>query len=175
MEHISLIMNQYGKEIIVAIIAASSALCGVILSQAISITLSFFDKRHKKQIMLREKYEEMMFHVQDSLLYYNQVGASKTLDQLLQHTHSIPANRAMGLALLYFPNLVPILDTYLRNLVQYYDVVVSSYRPNIPASAGSQAMVHNKEQTEEITRNLFMSKNKLIEELRKNIKSYTKA
>lgn len=162
-------------EILTAIIAAAAALSGVIISQAISLLLSFLDKRYKKHILLRQKYEEMMNHIQDSLLYYNQVGASKTLDQLLQQTHSIPANRAMGIALLYFPNIAPILDTYLRNLVQYYNVVVSSFNPNIPANAAAQAMVHNKEQTEEIERKLFESKNQIIDELKANVKKYTKA
>lgn len=48
------------KEIIVAIIAASSALAGVTISAVIALCLSYFDKRHKKQVLLREKYEEMM-------------------------------------------------------------------------------------------------------------------
>ena len=51
-------------ELITPIIAASAALGGVIISQAITILLSFFDKRHKKHILLRQKYEEMMFEFQ---------------------------------------------------------------------------------------------------------------
>lgn len=161
--------------IVAAIIAASAALGGVIISQAISILLSFLDKRHKKHILLRQKYEEMMFHFQDSLAYYNQVGACKTLDQLLQQNQCIPANRAMGLALLYFPSLVPFLDTYLRNQIAYYDIVVSSYNENIPFSAGAQSRVHNKIQSEEIEQKLFQSKNEIINELKANVKKYTKA
>jgi len=160
---------------IAAIIAASAALGGVIISQAISILLSFLDKRHKKHILLRQKYEEMMFHFQDSLAYYSQVGACKTLDQLLHQNHCIPANRAMGLALLYFHNLAPLFDTYLRNQISFYNLLISSYKQDIPASAGAQAMVHNKSQSEEVERNLFQSKDAIINELKANVKEYTKA
>lgn len=163
------------QEILIAIIAASSALAGVIISQGISMLLSFLDKRHKKHILLRQKYEEMMYHFQDSLIYYNQVATCRTLDQLLQLTHSIPANRAMGLALLYFPNFVSMFDTYLRNQISYYDLVVSSYNPSIPANAGAQARVHNKSQLETIENNLSQSKDKIIDELKANVKKYTKA
>ena len=162
-------------EILTAIIAASAVLCGVIISQAISLLLSFLDKRHKKHILLRQKYEEMMFHFQDSLTYYNQVGACRTLDQLLQQNHCIPSNRAMGLALLYFQNLAPLFDIYLRNQISYYNLVISSYKQDIPASAGAQARVHNKPQLEEVERNLFQSKDKIINELKANVKKYTKA
>ncbi|MEW6739793.1 MAG: hypothetical protein ACOYU2_04295 [Nitrospirota bacterium] len=163
------------QEYIIAIIAASSALCGVIISQAISILLSRLDQRHKKHILLRQKYEEMMFYFQDSLTYYNQVATCRIRDQLLQLNHSIPAQRAMGLALLYFPNFVSILDTYIRNQISYYNLVVSSYNPKIPANAGAQARVHNKSQLEAAENNLFQSKDKIIDELKANVKKYIKA
>jgi hypothetical protein len=56
------IMANMKQEILIPIIVASSALGGVIISQAFSLFRSFLDKRHEKQKMLRQKYEEMMFH-----------------------------------------------------------------------------------------------------------------
>jgi hypothetical protein len=165
-------MNQ---QILIAIIAASAALFGVIISQAISILLSSLDKKHKKNILLRQKYEEMMFHFQDSLTYYNQVGACKTLDQLLQQTHCISANRAIGLALLYFQNLVPLFDIYIRNYLAYYNLIVSVYDQNIPATAGAQARVHAKKELENIEAKLFQSKNAMLDAINENVKKYIKA
>jgi len=162
-------------EILTAIIAASSALGGVIISQAISITLSIFDKKHQKHKLLRQKYEEMMFHFQDSLLYYNQVATCRTLDQLLQQTHSVPAQKALGLALLYFPNLESSFDNYVRSLVAYYDLICSVYNPDIQANAGAQARVHHKSELHRVENKLFDAKNEVITLLKLNAKKYTKA
>ena len=162
-------------EILIAIIAASSALGGVVISQAISLIQTALNRRHEKHKLLRQKYEEMMFHFQDSLLYYTNLGACKTLDQVLQQTHSIPAQRAMGLALLYFPNLVPFLDIYIRNYLAYYTLIVSLYDPNIPATAGAQARVHAKKELENIEAKLFQSKNAMLDAITENAKKYTKA
>lgn len=49
----------------VAIIAATSALSGVVISQAITVMIDWRDKRHKRRIHLRDKYEEMMLEVAD--------------------------------------------------------------------------------------------------------------
>ena len=54
-------------EILIAIIAASSVLSGVIISQAMSLIQTFLNRKHQKQKLLRQKYEEMMFHFSDSL------------------------------------------------------------------------------------------------------------
>jgi hypothetical protein len=165
-------MNQ---QILIAIIAASAALFGVIISQGISTLLSFLDKKHKKYILLRQKYEEMMFHFQDSLLYFNELATCKNRDQLLQNTASIPANRAMGLALLYFPALAPLLGTYIRYYVEYYELLVTTYDPNIPANAGAQARVHAKEELQNIESRLFKAKKELLNAINENAKKYTKA
>lgn len=162
-------------ELLTAIIAATAALSGVIISQAISIFLSFLDKRHRRAVLLREKYEEMMFQFQDSLTYYSQVGTCKDLDSLLQNSHSVSAQRTLGLALLYFPKLAPALEDYCRAQVSYYSVIVSLYKPDIPATAAAQARVHNKQAVEDVERKLFSSKDKVLDELKMGIKQCTKA
>jgi len=166
---------EINQQIITSVIAATAALSGVLIAQAISILLSFLDKRHKKHILLRQKYEEMMFHFQDSLLYCSQVGTCTSLDQLLQQNHSVPAQRAAGLALLYFPTLAPIFDTYQKNLMSYYSLVISNFRQDVPATAGAQVRVHAKDDLEEIEKALFQSKDKIIAELKSKVKNYTKA
>ena len=130
-------------KIAIAIITACTTFSGVIISQVISLLLSFLDKRHKKTYSLRQKYEEMMFHFQDSLAYFPEVGNCKTREQLFSKSHSISAQRAMGLALLYFPKMAPLIETYIINQVAYYNLVISSFNPDIPANAGGQAQVHS--------------------------------
>ncbi|MCK4248674.1 MAG: hypothetical protein KAX15_02735 [Candidatus Omnitrophica bacterium] len=162
------------ENVTIAMISTAAALAGVLISQAISLLLSFFDKRHQKQKLLRQKYEEMMFHFQDSLSYPNQVASCRTLDQLLLQTHSVPAQRAMGLALLYFPTLAPFLRVYIQTCIAYYLLITSVYDPEIPASAGAQARVHSSEFIL-VENNLFKAKDDTLKAIDSNAKKYTKA
>ena len=162
-------------KILIAIITACAALSGVILSQAITLFISLLDKRHKKHILLRQKYEEMMFHFQDSLAYFPEVGNCKTREQLFSKSHSIPAQKAMGIALLYFPQIAPLIETYILNQIAYYNIIISSFNPDIPANAGGQAQVNCPDKIKKVTQDLFKSKNKIIESLQVNVKKYTKA
>ena len=90
-------------------------------------------------------------------------------------SHSIPAQRAMGLALLYFKGIVPLLENYIKNQVAYYNLVISSFNPDIPANAGGQVRVHSLDKINKITQDLFQSKNEIIAALKANVRKYTKA
>jgi len=162
-------------KIFIALITASSAFFGVIISQIITLMLSYLDKKHKKQILLRQKYEEMMFHFQESLTYYSEVGTCKTFDQLYSKSHSVPAQKAMGLAMLYFPKIAPLIESYIKSQVAYYQLVISSFNSNIQANAAGQVRVHNKEKIEIVESDLFQAKNIIIDGFKKNVKKYAKA
>lgn len=99
--------------ILTAIIAASSAIAGVLISQTITLLLSFFDKRHKKQILLRQKYEEMMFHLSDSLTWLQDLHCCKTRHELFAQAQSLPARKALSLCLLYFSDLADTANQYI--------------------------------------------------------------
>ena len=126
-----------------AVLSAGAALAGVLISQAISIFQSFLDKRHKKHILLRRKFEQLTFCFQESLLFHTKAGSCRTIEKLLAENHSLPAMKAEALALLYFPTLAPILGTYRNCQVKYYETLLHAYDPSVPASAGAQAKVHN--------------------------------
>jgi len=161
------------EELKIPIIAATSALSGVVISQAISILLLFLDKRHKKHVLLRQKYEEMMFLFQSSLGYFQDVQNCKTFDQLYQLSNSPEAGKAYGLALLYFPCLVEPLNDYTVAQVSFYDSVITIFNKNIPANAGGQAVV--SEGHKQVMESLFEQKNIVMDALISNAKKYTKA
>ncbi len=118
------------QELLIAVIAASSALCGVIISQAISIVLSFFDKRHKKQILLRQKYEEMMFHFSDSFAWINELNSCKTRHQLFAQAQPLQARKALFLSLLDFPALVETANQYILAQNEYHGFVLYFFQEN---------------------------------------------
>jgi hypothetical protein len=160
-------------EILTAIIAASAALGGVILSQAITITLSFFEKRHKKQILLRQKYEEMMFHFSDSLSWIQDLHCCKTRHELFAQAQSPPSRKALSLCLLYFQDLSDTANQYIFAQQEYYRFVASSFDENLSANAGGQALFH---QEGKILLDNLMKKKIVFENLIvNNSKKYIKA
>ena len=152
--------------ILIATIAATSALSGVLISQAISILLSFFDRRHQKRILLRKKYEEMIFHFVDSLEGTTLLNLSPTLQQLHSQAVQLPCIKALSLCLLYFPDLVDDMNNYILSQRAYYNFVVDSFNEKNPFTAGGQAWTHpeakilfnNIKETKSIMDNLMIDK-----------------
>lgn len=160
-------------EILTAIIAASAALGGVIISQAISIFLTFLDKRHKRQILLRQKYEEMMIHFSDSLSWIQDLHCCRTRHELFAQAQSPPARKALSLCLLYFPDLSSTANQYVLAQQSYYSFVVDSFDEKLPINAGGQSLIH--QQGKELADALFKSKivmeNKIVDKVHKYIKA----
>ncbi|MFH0786816.1 MAG: hypothetical protein V2B13_04270, partial [Pseudomonadota bacterium] len=142
-------------EILIAIIAASSALCGVVISQVISLFQMFLSRRHEKQKLLRQKYEEMMFHFSASLEWIRYLNGSTTQSEVFALAQSTDARKALSLCLLYFPSLVQPANNYILAQQAYYTSVVTSFKMDIPVTAGGQALIHNKQQHEAVTNSLF--------------------
>ncbi len=157
----------------IAVIAAGSALAGVLLSQFISIGLSVFDKRHQKNILLRQKYEEMMFLFQDSLSYVQAVYNCDSFSQLCQLSSAPGTNKALGLASLYFPSLVEPLSMYSDSQLSFYHSVISLYDESKPANAGAQVVANSdhKKLLETLSNTQQLATDTIIQ----NAKKYTKA
>jgi hypothetical protein len=161
------------QEIFIAIIAASSALCGVIISQAISLTQIFLNRRYQKQILLRQKYEEMMFHFSDSLQWIQQVNMCRTQQEIFALAQCPETRKALSLCLLYFPDLSGPANDYLLAQLSYYEFIIKNFNENIPVTAGGQAF--NKPEYKTPTDNLFTKKNHFENLIISTAKKYTKA
>lgn len=112
------------QEILIAIVAASSALCWVIISQTISLLQSFLNKKHEKQKLLRQKYEEMMFHFSSSLQWIQQVNMCRTQQEIFALAQCPDTRKALSLCLLYFPDLAGPANDYLLAQLSYYEFVI---------------------------------------------------
>jgi hypothetical protein len=157
----------------IAYIAAGSALSGVVLSQIISIGLAVFEKKHKKNVLLRQKYEEMLFLFQDSLRYVQDVYNCESQSQLYQLGFCAQTNKSLGLALLYFPGLVEPLSKYSDAQLSFYHSVVSIYRASVNSNVGAQVVGNQKHKQALV--DLSNAQKDAIDEAIRNAKKYTKA
>jgi len=157
-----------------AMISAVSVLSGVFISQAFSLLLSIFDKRHEKKVLLRQKYEEMSFYFADSLEWIKMLhSASQSRQQLLSLTPPPESRKVLSLCLLYFPSLLDCANQYLYSQVQYFEFVAASFDETIPCNAGGQAVLQPNYQ-EHLDK--YLHKKEQFETLmRENVSKYIKA
>lgn len=93
------------REVLIGIITASSALGGVVVSQAFSLLQTRFEHKHQKKILLRTKYEELVQHLNEAIEWGRETTFCKTQGELHARAVPLPARRVYSLALLYFPKL----------------------------------------------------------------------
>lgn len=130
----------------IALIAAGSALFGGLIPQVFGMIQLSREQKHKRNIHLRQKYEDLANHVTDSMEWVNQLGGALTLEGLSSDSVPIRARRALALASLYFPELRKYCIDYLNALVDYHVVLVDSYKTIPSVNAAGQAVAHNKKE-----------------------------
>jgi len=128
------------NETLVAIIAASSAISGGLIVQVGSFFHSLFDRKNKRDALLREKLEELADNIQqtvnwcDSALRIALPSLSKAHG--LSHGRaqsppaasatlslSVEARRVYVLALIYFPDLRPAARRLLNASATIYSLL----------------------------------------------------
>lgn len=132
------------SSLLVPIIAATSALAGVIVSQASSAILAWISRKHQRQVLLREKYEELAHSVADGVGDFLKLLTSKTTEELLLHARPAHAQHAYILSRLYFPELKPLTQAFLASIVVFQNSLASNYNSQLPGNVGTQgvASVH---------------------------------
>lgn len=126
-------------KILISIASATAALCGVIVSQAATAILAWIDRRHKRRILLREKYEELClsflasFDLPQKLLAHEHKN-----DEVRSLVLQKDANHAHMLALLYFQELLPSLERYTQTYSDLCVVCFGLADPSLQSSIGGQ-------------------------------------
>lgn len=167
-------VNDMNSTIDIALISAGAALCGVFISQISNLLFLLLNRKHQKNILLRDKYEEMMFHFTNSFNWLQQLNNCKTKDDIFSLAQSQDARKALTLCLLYFPNLVDSANTYILAQSLYYESVAKSFNGEISANAGGQAFMNNSNH-QSILNNLFDAKNNFENLIVEYSKYYLKA
>jgi hypothetical protein len=114
-----------------------------------------------------------MFLFQDSLKFYKDISKCKNIEELLLYEISEASQRSIGLALLYFPEFIQNIEKYMQVQLKFYNLVITSFNPQIPVSAGAQIRRHNAEKTTQIEKELFQIKDTILKDFKKYAKKYT--
>lgn len=127
------------QPIVIALISASIALGGVAVAQATAMFQSWLERKHKKAILLRTKYEELAEHLNDSLAWAMDCMRAITFTELNARAQPLAARKAYTLCLLYFPLLKNHANRYVQASVAFSNTLVESFEPTTGLDAGGQA------------------------------------
>lgn len=110
-----------------AAVGAVIALSGVLLAQGVAMLQSWLDRRNKREILLRTKYEELGQHFLASIEMPGRLLRCTCHTEILEVTHQSAANHAQLLALIYFsPHRAPI-ERYIGSYQNLCLVVTTLY------------------------------------------------
>ena len=124
--------------VVVAIVAGVSALLGVLVAQAVAMLQSWLERRNKREILLRTKYEELGSHVLDSMKLPQALLKCTSTEDIFETTHQASANNAHLLALIYFPELRYATGQYIESYSALCLVATSLSNPQDKRPLGMQ-------------------------------------
>jgi len=120
------------------VIGALLALGGVLVAQLVSMLQAWLDRKNKREIFLRTKYEELGLLVLDSMKLPEDLLKCSTHEETLAVIHQIDANKAHLLALVYFPLLREATGQYIESYSALALAAISLYNPQDKRMLGTQ-------------------------------------
>jgi hypothetical protein len=89
------------------------ALLGVLVSQLVSMLQARLERQHRREVLLRTKYEEFGQHFLKSTEMPGRLLKCTTHEEIQGVLHQSAANQAQLLALIYFPQLREPIRRYM--------------------------------------------------------------
>ena len=162
------------SKILIAAISASSAIAGAAITQIVGVFLAHLERRHKRKVLLREKYEELALLVQESMSWPSDQMNAKSLSDL-RDSYPSKARKATVLAHIYFPKLRDACENYVNASVSFNIVLVDNHEFNQGYDVGTQAAHANPQALETAANNLQVCRQSLEDKIIQYASSYAKA
>lgn len=115
-----------------------SALGGVALAQCVAMFQSWLDRKNKREILLRTKYEELGSHFLDSFKLPQALLMCASDEEALTVTHQTDGNKVHMLALVYFPLLRQATGKYVESYSELCKTAISLYNSKDKGVLGAQ-------------------------------------
>ena len=120
------------------VIGALLALLGVLVSQLVAMLQARHERQHKREILLRTKYEELGAHFLDSMKLPHSLMTCASTEDILVCTLQEAGNQAHLLALIYFRELRPLTGQYIESYSALCLAATSLYNPQDKRRLGAQ-------------------------------------
>lgn len=154
------------KRLQLALLSGGFALAGVALSQALAFLQKNAARKHEKNILLHQKYEEMGEHFIASMQRVRDWMHAGNLEDMHALSHNESADRCHLLCQLYFPDLTNHSATYHDASMGIYYALIDSYNPLDQRPFGAQAVANPA--YEEAEAKLFQARDAFIRAIQAN-------
>lgn len=162
------------QAILVALIAASSAIAGALITQVVAIVRDVIEQRRKRHILLREKYEELALRVTTSHQWMVDQLKSRTIAELGSQP-PFDARHVMVLSHLYFPELRDACQTYVNRCVEFQIMLIDLNEGRTEYDAGTQAAHRDQSKYLSVSKQLHIARDALDKAIITYAVKYTRA
>ena len=159
---------------LIALIAAGSAIAGTIVTQIVSVLLSYLDRKHQKKVLLREKYEELALLINESGEWLSNKMTAVTISELTLDGPE-KARKATVLAHIYFPKLRDACECYVNTNVEFVNYLCDYYQDGSGLSMSVLAVKADEHGYQTTVNNVLNSRTTLEESIIKYASEYAKA
>jgi len=156
------------------LIAASSAILGAVTSQIVTIARDWLDKKHQRNVLLRNKYEELAGFIIDSQEWTGSLLTSNSLKEL-RNKPPINARKALMLSYIYFPLLRNGCENYIAECINFQNVLIDNHEFKEGIGCGIQAVHKNEVAVSNSSSKLRESRQDIDDLIIKHSKKYAKA
>lgn len=162
------------EKLILALVAASSAVGGVLVTQAFTLIRELIIARRENKALLREKYELLADRLSESISHKSRVDNFYDKEIFSEFSNK-PIENIFTLSILYFPELVESSRSYYNSYREYLLVLLKNFQPDSGLSALMQASKYRGDDLELAVDKLHQSQKNLYETIQKNASKYARA
>lgn len=164
----------FESKVVIAVISASSAIAGAIISQVVTLFRDFLNKKQVRNVLLRDKYEELANLITSSQEWIASQLTAKTLTEL-RNSPPLDARKAMIISHIYFPLLRKSCEQYINSCARFQTVLIDNHKFIEGIDCGTQAVQNNSEAVEQASKQLQISRHDLEDLIIKYATKYAKA
>lgn len=163
------------EKLILALVAASSAVGGVLLTQAFTLIREQIITKRENKTLLREKYESLAYSLSESISHKVKFD-NLDGDDVFSECINKPIENIFILSLLYFPELIESSRCYYNAYREYSIILLKNYLPNVGLSTLMQAVEYDvNNDIGLVVDKLHQSQKDLYDSIRKNASKYARA
>ncbi len=162
------------QAVMVALIAASSAILGALITQVVTIVRDVIEQRRKRNTLFREKYEELALLVVSSHQWLADLLKSRSIAELGALRPS-DARHAMTLSHLYFPELREACQNYVNRCAEFQIMLIDLNEGRPDHDAGTQAAHRDESKYLSVSKQLHVARDSLDKVIIKHADKYARA
>jgi len=162
------------EKLTLALVAALSAVGGVLLTQAFTLIRELIVSRRANKALLREKYELLADSLSESISHKSEFDNTYGKEIFSEFANK-PIEKIFTLSILYFPELIESSRCYYNSYRDYLFVLLKNYHPDAGLSILMQASKYAGDDLDLAVKKLHQSQKNLYESIRKNASKYARA